>query len=429
MPIDRPKPSYRLSEPQDDWGFIQDVVAPAPAPTPAPVPFNPVGFDWATQGTQNIGGTIYQPQFEQYQDGSEFGGWANGPLQSIMRYKEGATGPGQTYEYLDPATGKVIGTGKFKEQSHGFFGDLWDMVSSAASDLAPVLQFTPVGPAIAAINAVNAARTGDVLPAIASVAGLGGYSDFSNAARAATAIKNEDYLGAVLPALSVAGISNVGGYNLNDINQAANVARAIESKNPLSLVGALAKYVPDIAGQQGFMLPETADPTQFWYPEAAPVVPVSFPEFDQPLLTAEPPASTPITAPERMAFLEANIAEPETVQQLMQQYYPEIYAPAPVDNEMAKFMRQQELAQAGESPLGGMGPGAKELPLINLSGTPAPKPAPAPSPASAPAVPKGNNLGGLAAMLAGMAAAQQQQKQDPYQVAQIRNLGPMDLLV
>lgn len=39
----------------------------------------------------------------------------------------------------------------------------------------------------------------------------------------------------------------------------------------------------------------------------------------------------------------------------------------PTDNETVKFLRQQELAQSGESPLGGIGVNAKELPLINLS--------------------------------------------------------------
>ena len=239
----------------DDWGFIQNVVAPpapvaapvaAPVSAPAPAPFNPVGFDWQKQGMQNIGGTIYQPSFESLQlgHGEEGGMYGQGELQNVLRYKEGQTAPGQIYEMLDPATGKVTGTGKFEEQSKGFFGDLWGGVSSAAAELGPILQFTPLGPAVAAINAVNAARTGDFLPAVASVAGLGGYTDIANAAKAASALKNEDYLGAILPGLQAAGISDVGGYTLKEIAPALSVARAIESENPLALLGAASAYLP-----------------------------------------------------------------------------------------------------------------------------------------------------------------------------------------
>jgi hypothetical protein len=131
--------------------------------------------------------------------------------------------------------------------------------------------------------------------------------------------------------------------------------------------------------------------------------------------------TTPITAPERTAFLEANIEDPVTVEALMQHYYPEIYAPAPVDNETAKFMRQQELAQAGESPLGGMGPGAKELPLINLSG-PAPAPSAAPGKAPAPKAQSGVDLSGLFAFMGMM--NQDEDKPDSYQVAQINTPSP-----
>jgi len=115
---------------------------PAPA-APAPAPFNPIGFDW-TKGVQNIGGTIYQPQFESVQlgHGEEGGMYGQGNLQGVLRYKEGQTAPGQTYEMLDPTTGQVLGTGQFKKP-----GNLGDMLKAAAIDLAPLATFAlGVGP-------------------------------------------------------------------------------------------------------------------------------------------------------------------------------------------------------------------------------------------------------------------------------------------
>lgn len=256
-----PSPSgfrYQTFDDSEDFGsdeeFLRQVVAPAPAHVAAPaapMPFNPVGFDWS-QGVQNIGGTIYQPQFESVQlgHGEEGGMYGQGALQNVLRYKEGQTAPGQTYEMLDPTTGKVVGTGKFKEQSHGFFGDLWDLTSQAASDLAPVLQYTPLGPAVKAIAAINAAKEGDILPAIASAAGFGGYENVAKAAQAASALKNEDYLGAVLPALQASGIKDIGGYGQEEIGKVLNVARAID-KGPLALISAAAKFAPTPDSQIG----------------------------------------------------------------------------------------------------------------------------------------------------------------------------------
>lgn len=133
-----------------DTEYLQSIVAPkrvAPPPVAAPAPaapFNPVGFDWFNQGLQNIGGTIYQPQYSGATGSMEQGDWLPGELQGVMRYKEGATAPGQTYEILDPATGQVTGTGKFKEQSHGFFGDLFGMVGDTLRETAP-LWTTAIG--------------------------------------------------------------------------------------------------------------------------------------------------------------------------------------------------------------------------------------------------------------------------------------------
>jgi len=449
--------------------------APVAAPAPAPAPFNPAGFDWANQGMQTVNGITYAPQFESVQlgHGEEGGMYGQGALQGVRRYQEGQTAPGQTFEWIDPATGQVTGTGKFEEQSKGFFGDLFGMVGQAAADLAPVLQYTPLGPAVAAINAVNAARTGDVLPAIASVAGLGGYTDIANAAKAASALKNEDYLGAIMPALSAAGISDVGGFSTKDIGSAVNVARAIEQENPLALLSAASSYLPGPAMPgttgneitEGFFAPGgegyyegTIIPDWDVLPEAA--APSFFPEFDQPLLTAEPPAPAPSFTPpsdevyediesllaryedqgyatqpttamppmELNRFLEANIEDPGTVETLMQEYYPELYRQ---QIEVTGTPTERELFPEFDQPLLTAEPPA---PAPTPAPSPAPAPAPAPTPAAAPApspaaaAKKKKDDLALLMMLSAMMTPQQKQEEN-YQLARILNLGPMDLLV
>ena len=146
--------------------------------------FNPAGFDWS-QGVQNIGGTIYQPQFESVQlgHGEEGGMYGQGALQSVLRYKEGQTAPGQTYEVLDPATGQVLGTGKFKEQSRGFFGDLFSMAQTAAQDLGPHFLTavgipgsglaTSLGTSVAGALGIPIATAGSAGLTAAQVAALG----------------------------------------------------------------------------------------------------------------------------------------------------------------------------------------------------------------------------------------------------------------
>jgi hypothetical protein len=418
-----------FEDPQDDFGvdeeFLRQVVAPTPAPAPAPAPAPvaapvPAPGDWMSALQQQNPNWILQAI--QSQPASLETGEAAGPIEGYTFYDPSKTSTNDTFKRYD-VSGNLLGEQKFKTP-----GDIADLAIEAGVDLAPILQYTPLGPAVKAIAAINAAKEGDLLPAIASAAGFGGYENVAKAAQAASALKNEDYLGAILPALQASGIKDIGGYGQEEIGKVLNVARAID-KGPIALISAAAKFAPTPDSQTaagggaemgGFFDSEEAQAVQddidsilARYPETTSF----FPEFDHPLLTAEP-EPTPISAPERMAFLEANIAEPETVQQLMQQYYPEIYETAPVDNEMAKLMRQQELAQAGESALGGIGPNAKELPLINLSG------APALAPGKAPAAPakKQDDLGLLMA-LSGWMTPQQQEKDD-YQLAQIGVASP-----
>lgn len=353
---------------EDLAGIVRDerdhkapVNAPADSPASASFdPLNPAGFDWTNQGVQNIGGVIYAPSYSGSVGSVEQGTYEPGALQGVMRYKEGQTAPGQTYEILDPETGKVVGTGQFQEQSHGFFGDLWDMVSTAATDLGPILQATPFGPAVAAVNAVNAARTGDVLPLIASAAGYGGYTDVANAAKAASAIRNQDYLGAIVPGMAAAGVSNVGGYTPKDIGTALNVARAIKKEDPTALLSAVSAYLPKPSASKAPKSNISQDPSagyggadQGYFDPDAETSPLpdwaldpygSEPEFlpasevirERQSLEDRFPApegqtgydlspKTSMSPQEMSRFLEANIDDPGTIDMLMQEYYPELY--------------------------------------------------------------------------------------------------------
>ena len=484
-----------FDEPQDDFGvdeeFLRQVVAPTPAPVAAPAAPTPAPVaapgDWMSALQQQNPNWILQAI--QSMPASMESGEA-GPIEGYTFYDPSKTSTNDTFKRYD-VSGNLLGEQKFKTP-----GNIFDLTSQAAADLAPILQYTPLGPAVQAINAINAAREGDILPAVGTLAGIGGYTDVANAAKAASAIKNEDYLGAVLPALQVAGVSDIGGYGTKEISDLLKVAKAIEQQNPLALISAASKYLPTETA--GFMLPETADPTEFWYPPAPEPAPAPAPSIQtvEPVTQIDPlkelqfqtgltpdnqgfyleeiispvaptPAQepTPISAPERMAFLEANIPEPETVQELMQQYYPEIYettpAPAPEAQrvevtgqrespiEQTAFEQYMQQYAAPTEPPGMIeGPQTIEVtgkrepvlfpefeqPLLTAEPMPtvaaptaaptAAAPAPAPAPAPTPAAPakKQDDLG-LLMLLASMMTPQQQAKDD-YQLAQIGVASP-----
>jgi hypothetical protein len=331
-------------------------------------------------------------------------------------------------------------------------------------------------------NTASQAVGGDMLGKIASGAVQGAGRSAIGAAISGNSIADALLSGAVGGAtgagtdILVKGTNSTLGEYLKDVP--APIRSAVTSaatagllgKDPgkaaiNALIGNLMKEVSPTGGKkladvtgadaiEGFFAPGG----EGYYEE-----PSFFPEFEQPLLTAEPPAPAPSFTPpsdevyediesllaryedqgyatqpttamppmELNRFLEANVEDPATVEALMQGYYPEIYTPAPMDNETAKFMRQQELAQAGESPLGGMGPGAKELPLINLSNTPTPTVAPSvPNKPPTASAKKQDDLG-LLMMLSAMMTPQQQRQPDPYQGARINTQSPfgMDLVI
>lgn len=420
-----PSPSgfrYQTFDDSEDFGsdeeFLRQVVAPPPAPVAAPAAPTPAPSapgDWMSALQQQNPNWILQAI--QSMPASMESGEA-GPIEGYTFYDPSKTSTNDTFKRYD-VSGNLLGEQKFKTP-----GNIFDLTSQAAADLAPILQYTPLGPAVKAIAAINAAREGDILPAIASAAGFGGYENVAKAAQAASALKNEDYLGAVLPALQASGIKDIGGYGQEEIGKALNVARAID-QGPLALINAASKYLP--TQTSGFMLPETADPTEFWYPpEPAPapsiqtVEPVTqidplkelqfqtglapdnqgfyLEEIISPVAPTPAQEPTPISAPERMAFLEANIPEPETVQELMQKYYPEVYqAPAPEPDQRIDVTGTREVPieqNAFEQYMQQYAAPAEqtlfpefEQPLLTAEPTPAPSAASAPAsatPISAP---------------------------------------------
>lgn len=419
---------------------LQRIIAPPPAVAPvasAPIAPAPAATNfWEPTNYQASvkEGNVLQPIYGTTSSGHGEEGqmYEYGPVTGVRRYKEGQAAPGQTYEMLDPATGKVIGTGKFEEQSKGFFGDLWGHVSSTAADLGPILQFTPLGPAVAAINAVNAARTGDFLPAVASVAGLGGYTDIANAAKAASALKNEDYLGAIMPGLSAAGVSDVGGFSTKDIGSAVNVARAIESENPLALLGAASAYLPspDMFGTSG-----TGEEGFFDYgsPGFMPTEELSQEEVDRELrgLLSRYPAPT---APSDL-FLGENVPSG-----IPEWDYAAASAGLPIGNLEQDFsVAQTKTGPVVTDSAGNVGAfvNGEFVPDTGLtpSGAPSAAPAlgkaPAPGKPAAPAAPGGPSFDPLTAFLFGaMMTPQQQKQQEQYQTARtVASPFGMDLIL
>ena len=117
-------------------------------------------------------GYMYQPQFESVQmgQGEEGGRYEPGELQSILKYKEGQTAPGQAYDILDPKTKKLTGTGAFKKP-----GNLGSMLKEAAIDLGPLF--------LAALGMPGAGSLGSIIGS--SVAGGLGVTGLSAAQIAA----------------------------------------------------------------------------------------------------------------------------------------------------------------------------------------------------------------------------------------------------
>jgi hypothetical protein len=391
--------------------------APPPPPPRAQNSLLPANFDW-TKDSQIIDGITYTRGVEGQTQG-EGGAWEGGSFNNqIFRHT-----PGQNiYDELDP-TGQVVARHK-GYKSRGFFGDLWNHASSIAQDVAPVMQFVPViGQAITAINAINAAARGDVLPAIGTLAGMGGYTDVANAAKIANAVKNEDVIGAVVPALGIAGLKEVGGVSTQDIGKGIGAIRAIESGNPLALLNVASSYLPGPAmhGTTGNEITEG-----FFDPGGPGFMPTEYlddAEVDRELQSLL--GRYPAPQPPSDWFLGENIASgiPEWDMAA-------VNAGLPIGNLEEDFMvneRGQIVDSAGN--VGNFVNGEFVVdtgvtPNLSYAATSAPAPAPSAAPGKAPAPKAQSGFDPrLFSFLMGM-MNQDEDKPDPYQVAQINTPSP-----
>ncbi len=132
-----------------------------------------------------------------------------------------------------------------------------DFLRPAINMVAP---FIPgAGPWIAAANAAYAASKGDwekaLLSGLSAAVPLAGKfgasaqtaSTLNNVRQAANVLKaleSEDLLGAAMSGAGLAGVTEVGGYSMKDINQAIGMVKALESEDPMAIIRAGAGYMP-----------------------------------------------------------------------------------------------------------------------------------------------------------------------------------------
>lgn len=123
-----------------------------------------------------------------------------------------------------------------------------------------VAPFIPgVGPWVAAANAAYAASKGDWEKALmsglaaavpmagklgASVETANTLSNVRQAANVLKALESKDLLGAALSGSGLAGVTEVGGFDIKDINKAVGMVRALESDDPTAIIKAGMGYLP-----------------------------------------------------------------------------------------------------------------------------------------------------------------------------------------
>ena len=143
-----------------------------------------------------------------------------------------------------------------------------DILRPAVNMVAP---FIPgVGPYVAAANAAYAASKGDWEKALLSglsaavpMAGQFGASAdtvsmLNNAKQAANVLKaleSKDLLGAAMSGSGLAGVTEVGGYDIKDINKALGFVKALGSEDPAAIIRAGMGYLP----KDGMSGPNPAD--------------------------------------------------------------------------------------------------------------------------------------------------------------------------
>jgi len=132
-----------------------------------------------------------------------------------------------------------------------------DFLRPAVNMAAP---FIPgAGPWIAAANAAYAASKGDwekaLLSGLAAAVPMAGQlgasaetaSTLNNVRQAANVLKaleSKDLLGAAMSGAGLAGVTELGGFDIKDINKAVGMVKALESEDPTAIIKAGMGYMP-----------------------------------------------------------------------------------------------------------------------------------------------------------------------------------------
>jgi len=115
------------------------------------------------------------------------------------------------------------------------------------------------GPYIAAANAAYAASKGDWerallsgLSAAVPLAGkfgagaetVGTLNNVRQAANVLKTLESKDLLGLAMSGANLAGVTELGGYSIKDVNQAVGMVKALQSEDPMAIVQAGMGYLP-----------------------------------------------------------------------------------------------------------------------------------------------------------------------------------------
>ena len=209
------------------------------------------------------------------------------PESGSLAYKQGA------YKYKDYFGAPIWGNGKIigyefiqhdvgpglqsviRTDLSGNVADEFVMPMGEDLDIgATIKQFLPVlamaipgaGPWISAALAADAASRGEweqaLLSGLGAAVPLAGQlgasaetvSTLNNVRQAANVLKaleSKDLLGLAMSGANLAKVTEVGGYSMKDINQAIGMVKALQSEDPMAIIKAGAGYLPKGTGVDG----------------------------------------------------------------------------------------------------------------------------------------------------------------------------------
>jgi hypothetical protein len=308
--------------------------------------------DWMEALKKKHPDWILQPI--QSQPASSETGEQAGPIEGYTFYDPKKTKVGEDNFQRYDVSGKLLGEQKFKKP-----GNIWDLTKQAAADLGPILSFTPLAPLVRAISALSAAERGDILGALASGLPLADKIPGLDAATASTlkdigkyasvgkAAQSGDWQQVLSAASQIPGVGTNIPQELKTVSDYASKAALLQraAKGDISAIAALAKSsdaVPtkkfgDVApedliegffapGGEGYYASEDpgayygSDPSQEKYAEEDRLLG----KYPAPAGDVEPAGPRTTMDPmELTRFLEANIDDPATIAELLDQYYPQ----------------------------------------------------------------------------------------------------------